>query len=424
MKLKPIYNYLGDGTSLLNNKALARCPSCCPPDLPESIPIYDIGAASLTALSRKHPELIKVNSNTFFLMYVGTNLLTLYYRVGTVAADMTVTLTTEQTLVTGTTVAGYHGAYMEDDKIAIIYKNSGGGGIVRVVNFSGTTPTFGATTAIDSTHSPSMDLAPFRLGRHDRNKYIIASVNSDNLKMGFQVVDIDNSDVISLGLVYKSATTNNSHPRIATLSESKGLLGSSNSSVNVSGRVIQYSVSGTVVTIGGTTLDLVTSAQFPAPSSRQFFFNDIYPLTSTTAMAWGGCSFVISGITRRGIAIVQVTADGGGSGIPSANSGLFDETTMTGLTGDPTSCRGSLIHKDDDTMIGLIDNNSGAPNNRLTLAQYSSANPPILIHNDIVETTDINADAALVDMGNNLNIGAYQNATENLVKVFAMRYVL
>lgn len=425
MKLKQVYEYLGDGTSLLNDRADARCPSCCPPDVPVSIPIYDTSDTFLLTLTnRKHPEIVYITDNVLFLMYTTvTASTTIYYRVITLASDLSVTSTAETVLATSTAVGGYHGIQMTDNKIAIVYTMAAGVSVVRVVNFSGTTPTFGATTSLDSTHQPTLDAGQMRISKLDRNKYILAAVNSDNAKIGTQVIDIDNSDVITVGLLYKTVTTLQNHPRLAALSSSELILATSTAGVNVSGTATYLSVSGSVVTFGGTPLNLVGTTIYPSPiTNEQFFFNDIAPVSSSTALVIGTCTFAVSGVSQHGIAALQISV---ATGNPVATTGLFDQTVFPGAVTSPTSSRGCIAPRQaDGTSVLLVNDSSDAPGTSLSAVQFNNGDPPSVLHTDILEVSDTCSDPEIISINNNMFAFAYQNNTENLVKVGAVRYIL
>lgn len=414
MKLKPIYRYLGAGDFDLNDRANARCPSCCPPELPTAI--HSITTGILTAVSptsRRQPEAIKINNNMFFLMYTNPSLSTLYYRIVTVNPDFTVALTAEATIVTGTNVTHFHGTYLQDNKIIIAYVANPPSATTfkgRIVNFSGTTPTFNATVDLNTEATGGLPSAPCRMGRLTSGKALLIFVNADNLKQTAQVIDIDGSDNITFGLTYKEATLNCTHPRIAIINSSSAIIGTATSGVNVQGRFTSLSIAGTVAT-WGTPLSISNATQLPGSTSRQLFFADVASGPTGTTYGIGGSAVD----SVRSHLIMPVTY-----GVPTTTVDLALQDTTTTYASDPTSTRAAIINRGNH-IIAAVDAFPVGGGVSLDLRQYTTASPPTLLNVVNIEPASPSAsidDPELLYLSGRTSVLVYHASTGDLIKCY------
>lgn len=422
MKLKRIYEYLGAGDPDLNDKATARCPSCCPPDLP--VVVHEITAGTKTIVSptsRRQPEAIKINDNMFFLMYTEGSNSVLYYRVITVNSDLTLSMTAEATLLSGggsSALQHFHGAYLQDNKIIIVYVYNPPSATTfkaRIVNFSGTTPTFGATVDLNTEATGGLPNAPCRVARLNSGKAILAFTNSDNLKPTLQVIDISVSDVITFGVTYKDTATNRSHPRLAVIGETlKGVLGTSHATVNVQGLLSSFSISGTVVT-WGTALAISNLSQLPGSSNRQLFFADISAASSGGIQGIGGSAVD----SVRSHLIMPIT-----HGIPTTvTPEALQDTTTTDYANDPTSTQAAILHRTTHTVAAIDLVRTSLRD--LALRLYNTGTPPVLQDSLVIEShaTQVAQYPELLYLSGRTSICIYHYTLDDTIRCYPFRSV-
>lgn len=149
MKLKRIYRYLGDGDLDLNDRATARCPSCCPPDLP-------VVPASLVAGTANKSSVILDAQGLRCCPIDATHFLIVYYQMNaphnlkgvvvTINSDLTVTYGTAVTIHAFDSRSNIDVRLLDTNKIILIHSENIAPfkSYARVLTISGTTFTVGA----------------------------------------------------------------------------------------------------------------------------------------------------------------------------------------------------------------------------------------------------------------------------------------
>lgn len=370
--------------------------------------------SNVSGASRRHPEIIKIDSTHAIMFYTNTTPNILYYSILTINSDSTVSVGSENIFLSGSTVNGFAGMYLQDNKILLAYKTAAAGTpFVRIVNFSALVPTFGATTALDATHNLAMDATQCRLGFVNQNRVIFTAINTDNAKIGTQIIDISTSDVITANALTKSATINHNHPRIEILSPVLGVIGTSTTPTNTAGRLTPMAIGATTVTYG-TAADITNASQFPAPTVAQFFFADISKIDASHIFCIGGGSNTTASVVVRGSTVMKAVVTS--TGITTTKAVLDDSSISPILTSDPTSVRTACRSKSNFTLAILDHTSRGA-----ILVRYTNTDPPTPFLVNQLETSDAVDDPEIIEIGSNVFLGVYRNITEGgIIKAFTV----
>lgn len=128
MRLKRIYEYLGDGDFDLNTRATARCPSCCPPDLPTPLHQLLVGEDRVSSIAADSCRVVGVTDNTYVIVYKDKstrNLKAVGYSINsdlTVIEGLPVTIrATDCGASTGSSSFNFAATKHDENKILVVF---------------------------------------------------------------------------------------------------------------------------------------------------------------------------------------------------------------------------------------------------------------------------------------------------------------
>lgn len=386
-------------------------------DDPPTMLIGDVAAASTAG--KQQPIVVPLTSTTFALYYRNTAASSSYYKIGTIdTSDMSVTYGAETLHLSGGTISSYALTSISSSKVLLIYKLSASSNTLAIVgDVSGDVITWdtGGPTTIDTTHTGDLARGMFELAHIAAGKCVFGAANTDNNKVGLQVVTaslVDNS--ITFGTVAKSTHTNATTVKIGLLTSAVGIVGSGGVFTNTAATVAPFTISGTTITFE-TSSTYSNASQHPS-GSRQFFIGDIAAIDNTKAMMIGGYTLV-DGATTHGVETMNLAYTSGAPGSVSSTTSLNQETALS----SPTTQRSSITKS--GSKIAAIVKESLTPNT-VTLYVYTvtGATPSLYLTQQLNSIVNIDhPNSALV--GSNLVVQAYTNATDINIEAVVHRIV-
>lgn len=253
MKLKRIYEYLGAADPDLNDKATARCPSCCPPDLPVVPASLTVGAVSALSSTGGQPQIVAVDETKYLIVYqqlsAPNDLMGVICNVD--AGTLAVTINTPVIISAVGAQNGLDSSMnvelIDTNKVLIVYIESGtNNSVAQVLTISGNTFTAGAVNnlGIAGTKSyPQITKLTTTTAMHTYNKL------SGSFFTFARVLSVA-GDVVTAGAETATPTGASDGSHLARINNTSALLVHGQASVAYALRVL--TVSGGLVTYGPT----------------------------------------------------------------------------------------------------------------------------------------------------------------------------
>lgn len=382
-------------------------------------PTFVIGDAVSTASIGIEPKIIKVNATTAFMIYANSLSRYLYYRVATInTTTLLVTLGTETLVVDGGSTGALRGWELErlaDNRIAIVSSEAANATKVRLVTFSGTTPTIGSPTTINSVFGPVVTTSRLDTAPIDSTNFIVRSRNLTNGHGSMQVINIIGS-VITFGTVVNTASTDHVNPKVTMLTSSEGIYVD-----QAQNSIVQYTAWFSVT---GVTITLKTESAHPVigdfPSgttSVQSLYPDVSPLSATQAIIVGSGIITNGTVTNQdGVLLYKLAISGNDVSISDATFDIVPDLSETTMYMTSVVYNGSLwiVYMDISTTPNVM-----------YLAQYSIGVTPTQILRVSLDTSTVfetKPEIVLLDGG--IAIAAYRTVSAvNEIKAVGMRLV-
>jgi len=386
--------YLGTTDATLDERVAQRCGGTI---IPTPTMLLGVPADNLASdTGRKNPKVAALDATRALVLYSNTGQTVLYYRVITIDGEGQASWGTEGTLLSSVGfITSWGLCNIYDTKVFIGYKHATGGtntiGDVGTVDGSGNM-TFATPTNLDTTHTPDSNRAWLEVVKIEDGTAVISAPNTDNIKAGVQIIDVDVSDNITFGTVAKTSGTNKSTQKIAMLDTTTGIVNCGGTFTNSLATSEEFTISGTTPTFNGTEYIFTNTTQYPTETD-QFFIGDAVAISSTQQMLTGS-STVNDGVdTFHGISNMQCSD---ASGVITSATVLQDLTGAT-YTSAPTSATLSTELLASGDMIILAVSQFGTPN-ILSLIRHSTASTPVYQeHQTVASNTQVSTpDTALL----------------------------
>jgi len=269
------------------------------------------------------PAVGKLSSTRALVIYRRSSGSAIYGKVVTINPDdLSVTFGAEQNLSTVSAGGSHTLTYISEDKLLLASQESSSL-VCRVVNVSSDVVSLGAKATLNAETSTSVN-SRIRVAMIGTTKAVASFYSNSGGKAAIQVLEIDSSDVITYGSVYRNNNlASNNSPSVVMLTPTSGLmLASTTSSVGVA----HFSLSGTVATLTASSGTFLTAAQ--ATGSTTLTSGSIVALSSSTAVV-SGLYTNLTGLVSVPVSFI-VTETGG---TVTGGSILIDGTTsVTKLT--------------------------------------------------------------------------------------------
>jgi hypothetical protein len=396
-------------------------------DVPETITIPDpdpivFGVGSIASIiQRQQPMMADIGNNRALVLYRENAgfINDAYYRIASIdSTTLGVTVTPEVNWIVSQQISSFCIVGLTIDKALIIYKIATSTNTLAVVaNVSGDTVTLGTPVVIDTTHTGDLTRALFTaqlISAGASYKIIFGAQNTDNQKIGLQIIEVDLSDTITFGSVYKTATTGLTTPRIAVLTDVTCILATAGNAINTSSNMYPITLSGTVITIG-TVATFTNNTQYPS-GSHQFFLNDIKKLNSVQAVVFGCATINVTG-TRHGYETFIVTLSGG---LLTSTTTLFDDTSPS-FDSSPTSIYGRIARVN-NTYIAIAPTNTSVPRT-FGYTIYTASSTPARQIEVVIDSGSTTTEHSYVEnIGGGIVLGGYtKNDSSVDIRLFAVR---
>lgn len=380
-------------------------------------PAVEVGTETSVAGSRIFPEVVKVNSTTAMIIYLSTNLRTLYYKIATInTSTLEITLGTETVIITGSAIiSGWDIERLSDNRV-VVFTTEGSGPATtraRLVTFSGGTPTIGSPTDLNTVFAPISQTAHMSVARIDNERIIIHSRNTTNGVGSFQVVNVSGS-TITFGSVVSTSSQNHLGPAITMLTSTVGIYADQTTSTSKQ-YCAWFSVSGTTITLK-TESSLPNTSDFPSGTTNiQTLWPYISPINSTQAVV-AGAGQITDGVSsgEDGIAVYKLTISGNDVVVADAS---FNKTPTIAET---TTYADTLVI---NNKLWVVYHEESSSPKTLQLVSYTLGSTPTEeTALTLATATTFDRHTEMVDMGNNIIFTVYRNITpDNEIKSIATK---
>lgn len=274
----------------------------------------------------REPEVVRVNSTLAFIVYMDSTARYIYYQTATInTTTMAVTLGA-QTLLVDTTLAGAANGYtverLSDNRIVAVTTEN----FVtkaRLITFSGSTPTVGSPTTVNSVFAPISQTSQLRSAPIDSERIVIKSRNITNGTGAIQIVKVVSS-TISFGSVVNTSSQNHLNTKVCMLSTGTGIY-ADHIQNGTSFYTASFTVSDVTITLN-TEDNLPDLADFPSgTTNRQVYFADIQADGSSRA-TWISSGLITDGSSTNEDCIITGTLTLDGTNEPISGDVVVNKT--------------------------------------------------------------------------------------------------
>jgi len=379
-------------------------------------PVFEIGEPVAGPSGRREPETIAVSNTVAFTVYSDTNVRRIYYQVSTIdTTTLAVTLDTEVELVdTGINggARGWTAERLSDNRIVLITSETSSETKARLITFSGSTPTVGSASVINSVFGPLTQTAQLRTAPIDSERIVVRSRNLTNGVGSMQVVKVVGS-TISFGTVVSTSSQNHLNTKVCMLTTTFGMYADMTSGSNTQSSS-SFSISDVTITLNTESTGPVFG-DFPAGTTAvQSLIPDIQPFNSTRAICFGtGVISNASVSNEDGIVVYKLAANSTDVDIEAATFFTTPTLSETNMYNTSVVYNGSLWG---------IYIEEGSPQT-LTLANYSLGDPATLSSSTSLETATLfERHPEVTHLGNGVLYLAYRTISgTDAIKGLAIR---
>lgn len=349
----------------------------------DSVPLVtltELGTLTATGVTGgNEPEVARINSTTAVVLYGLTSPSTkVYYRVLTVAADLSVTVGAQTELADfgANSAVGYAVIALSDNKVLAAYRGATLDTFCVVGTYSGSTLTWGTPVAVNSVFNPTLQTSQLHLAKISSGRVVLATKHSTANEPTVQVIDIDSSNNITFGIVAKDSATNVTYVNVTMLTSTSGVLcwNSGNRC-----RMKHFSISGTTITLNGTSYEFPNASQFATASNYGISNVDIQATGTTTLFAIGE-GFTVVGATTTYAPIAFTVTEA--SGVLTSTAALLETDHNNGVSQSTSGYYGTIYKNNKVITLQYV------PNPRTYyLTKYTKADPPVRSRDDLLATT-------------------------------------
>lgn len=338
--------------------------------LPDPAPqITEFSTASIVDATGSEPKVAKLNSTTAIVIYKKGASTDVFYRILTLEADLSVSVGSENTFVSVSpnNLNGFAITELQENKVIVAHSDSTNVTYCSIGNWSGSSMSFTSPTSVSTNFRSILITNQLEFGKISSSRVVLSGRYVTNFRPAAIVIDIDGSDNITNGSIAFSTTASSvSDINITMLTSTKGVL-AWNGPITTEMEV--FTITGTTITFNGTNYNFPNATQFPTASSFGLLNTSIEKTSSSSLIAVGEGTIVISGVTTYAPIVFNVSEAGG---VLTSTTALQDATHNNGVSASTTRYF-KLITENGDNLA--ITCSQDLATNKLWVTKYNGATP-------------------------------------------------